>query len=286
MALAHAYCVTNLIRATPTILASSFFVGAGTGSGTFSWIGDGRLDSQYKRTGETSGCYFFIDLGAPTAVDTFALLNTNIGSLSVPVRLELYGNDDLVTPNTVTAKALTTFSQTKPRHRDHVLSFPSVTRRYWKGVFVWSGGGSLDLRFGELFLGRATTLTRVTALGGRGQSSSVLSRHFETVAGERRSLFEAGPFRERRLKWSDVSDAERTELLAMWDAAKGGGNPLLWIESRNAVQTAAADVDQECIYGRLREDLLEWDEIDYGPGGSRWEPSNLVIRSLGREVGQ
>ena len=57
--------------------------------------------------------------------------------------------------------------------------------------------------------------------------------------------------------------------------------PFLWIESYEAVSTAAAVTEQDCIFGRLRLPEFEWSWVDY----NLTQPPELTIASEGRERG-
>jgi hypothetical protein len=87
--------------------------------------------------------------------------------------------------------------------------------------------------------------------------------------------------RQLDLQWDDLNLSERTELYTMHTASSFGAVPLLWIASYEAVSTAAAATEQECILGRLTQPAFQWTEKDYG----LYQPGGFSIRSLGREAG-
>lgn len=274
MVLQHAYAITNKASG----LADTAFTWSGGGTTNRSYVVDGRMDRKFTAGAATSSATLLIDFGAATSLSAIALLNTNIATATSPtVKVEALTS---VGPDTglITPKAVTTPNASAPRHKDHVLQFTAVSKRYWRLTFTWTG--SFNLTIGELFCAETTVLTRAMTYGNTKREDYITTR-FTTYTGETRGHFIAGPIRIRDFIFEDLSAAERDEVLAMFRATYGGTLPILWIEAYEATATAADNDHQEVIYGRLDQASLSTNEFDFG----RYNPDGLSLRSLGREIG-
>lgn len=270
----HAYAVTNKAAG----LGAAAFTWSDASSTNRTYVNDGRMDKQFATTSILSGVNVIIDLGSAQAVTAVAVLNSNIATATgATLKVDAADSADFLT-NPVTPKAVTTLVTTAPRQKDHVLQFASVSKRYWKLTWAWTGFH--QLRIGELFLGQTTALTRFVSFGGR-EELEFIGSDFRSRTGETRGHYIAGPIRHRSLPFDDFSESERDELVTMWLATNGGRAALLWCEEYEAVSTAAAAAKQNCIYGKFDKMMWGWSEPDY----LRFGPDRFTIRSLGREVG-
>lgn len=277
--MSHAWAVTNMLS---PLVAGAYTWGAfGPADATRAYLSDGRLDKQYLCTATATTINVVIDLGSAQAVSAIAILNTNVRDATVPKVLIEGADNSGMSTNLVTAKALTTlnianyYEQTS---KDHVLQFAAVTKRYWR--ITWSWTGTFALKIGELFACASTSLSRKYVWGST--DSAILKAVVnESLTGERRAAFFGGPIREKRMHWQDLTASESLELKALWNAALGPVRPVLWTESYEATATAAAATEQECILGRLGASTWAVDNPDFG----LYQPGDVTIRSLGREVG-
>lgn len=274
MAIQHAYAVTNKLAG----LLTSIFTWSNSATDNLARLNDGRMDKKFSVGAATSTVNLVIDFGAATAIEAIAILNHNLATATSPTIKVEAADDSAITTNAVTAKAATSINQDAPRHKDTVLQFAAVSRRYWRITFAWVG--SFNLQIGELFPCLTTALSRAIVYGNVSGEEYITSR-FGAYAGETRGHYIAGPIRTRQLPFEDLDADERDELLALFRATFGGATPLLWIEQYEATSTAADDDHQEVILGRLDEMALTNVEFDFG----RYNPSGLTLRSLGREVG-
>ena len=71
------------------------------------------------------------------------------------------------------------------------------------------------------------------------------------------------------------------ELYAVQSSTNGGAAPFLWLPSYEATAAAAAVTEQEVVYGKLSTPRFEFSIPDF----QLYNPSEFVIRSLGREIG-
>lgn len=276
--MAQAYVVSNLLSG---LAASAFTVASGPSDSTRAYLNDGKTNKLFTCTAAGSGNTFSIDLGSAQSVMGLALLNHNLSTFGGTVTAMVQGADDSgFSVNLVTAKALTTLDFTQPKHKDHVFQFSAHTKRYWRIVLTWTGTQTMTV--GELFLFAASTqLSRKDVWGASGDGErfnikTVTSEYLET-----RGYLLAGPQRQRRLVYQDLTLSEQAELRTWWRAVNGPLTPFLWIESYEAVDTAAAASEQEVIYGKLG--LSEF-AVSY-PDFSRYAPPPLIITALGREKG-
>ncbi len=267
-------------------LLASYGAGLTFKTGTIAnptYLRDSRAARRATGTSVGTGEALRIDTGASVALVGLALINHNIGTSALPactVTVTATDNADYATA-AVTAKATTTIPQTEPNHRDLVLQFPSVSKRYWSLTFAWTGGGNWTPAIGELLaLSAVTTLSRTTVYGSSaGDKMAVVDQ--QTPSGDTRTIHLGGPWREKVLKWADLTDAQRLELRALWVATKSSVIPFLWLESINSTASAATAAEQECIYGKLLATEAAAVNDDYGI----YQPSDFTIRALGREVG-
>lgn len=281
---AYAYAYTN--RCTG-LAASAFTWSAGMlNDATRARLNDNRMDSRYVAGNPATSVSVVIDLGSALAVDGWAVLNSN-AAVQKTCTLTIEAADDAaITVNAVTAKSATTLNVTAPRNKDHVLQFGVVTKRYWR--LTWATTGSwTNFAIGELFAYYTTLSVGTTRLSrkriyGGGEREQIITSALDFGNGNTRSYFVAGPVRSKRLPFSDLTEAEREELMQMWRRVKAGATPMLWIESYEAVSAAAANAEQEVVYGRCMLPDFAWSEPDF----NLFTPdSEIIITSLGREVG-
>lgn len=271
----HAYVTAN----AASLLAASAFTGTGlTADDTRLRLIDGRMDKQVTFTAGTSPGVI-IDFGTAVTLRGIAVLNHNLADIGGGY-FTVFAADaiDMVT-GLVTPKATTLANSTAPKHRDTVLQFASVTKRYWN-VYV-SLNVSNPLKIGELLpYVSATQLTRGYT-DGSSEPEEILSVGAQMQFGEQRDVFMAGPMRHKRMRFQDYTSANNAELMTMWRATRGPVDPLLWIESYEATATAAANAQQDCIYGKLQLNTFEAPFTDY----DLVQPPELLLRQKGRGIG-
>lgn len=270
----HAYLVTNALAA----LAASAYTWSNADTLNRAYLSDGRMDKQFVATAASSALNVVIDMGSATALAAIAILNNNLRLATSPT-VTIKGADNAgMSTNVVTVKSASTPVTTAPKHKDHVFQFASTSKRYWQILFTWTG--SFELKIGELFAGAPTALTRFDVYG-RGETEEIVGTRFHAYNGEQRGHFIAGPFRMKHLQLEELSESELAEYLAMWRGCFAGALSMLWIERYEAVSTAAAAAYQDCIFGKVQQADLSWNESDYGIH----DPGPLTIRQLAREVG-
>jgi len=270
----------NLIRA---LAASAFTVSSGPSDSTRAYLNDKRIDKQYALISTTTGITIDIDLGSAQAVDTAAILNHNFQSVGAGTKsISVTGADNSGFSVNAVVCATATLDTTTSRPKDTCASWASVTRRYWRFTFSWTGGGSAALNIGELVLGAATTLSRGEQ-DGSGETERVRAPTVELSNGGSRGIFIAGPVLTRNLIFSDFSEAQRDTLRTMWRDCRGPVVPVLWCESWAATATTATPsaAQQQCLYGHLEMPDFAWRWSDW----QLVKPPDLIIRSQGREVG-
>lgn len=273
-----AYATTNRLTGL-TASAFSVTTGAGPSGATELYLNDGRMDRQYTFTAGTTAETLQIDLGSALAVVGVAILNHNLvalGSASVTITA---ADDSGFTTGVVTPKAATTLNTTEPKHKDHVLQFASVSKRYWR--IAMSHAAATALKIGEVFLLAASTQLTRGMLDGSGESEEIISVGNRMMYGATKSTFFAGPIRSKQMKYQDFTEAQLLELRTLWAAVKGPVTPFLWIESYEAVSTAAASAQQDCIFGQIQDARFAWTFVD----SLYRQPPGFDIVSLGREVG-
>lgn len=273
--MSQGYAVGSLISG----LASTAFAWSSAYTTSKDRLNDGVIDSlaASAASAQASGQYLTIDLGSSQALVGFALLNHNLASGACTV--EVRATDDVAWGSYVTAKAASTIVTAAPNQKDTALQFASVTKRYWRIIFVHTGTKIVTL--GEvLALSAITSLSRHSVYGDGETERYVLNRN-ESKTGNIRSTFLAGPLRSKSLPFRDLQGtSQRDELLTMWRATKGGNSNLLWLEFIESTATAATAAAQECLWGKL-EPTFTWTQDDF----NLYTPSGLVLTGQGREVG-
>lgn len=267
----------NLIRA---LAAASFTASPGPADATRSRLNDKRIDKPYVMVVAASGLTLDVDLGSAQQVDTVAVLNHNLAATGTTPGINITGADNAafsvgaVSPGSINLAATS-------RPKDSCFSFSApLTKRYWRFQFTWGGGGSFAIQVGELFLGRATTLTR-GELDGSGETERVRAPMVELSNGASRGIFIAGPVLERSLVFTDFTEAQNDILRTLWRDCRGPAVPVLWCDDYAATTTPTAS-QQKCIYGHLQMPEFGWRWSDW----LLVKPPDMVIRSQGREVGQ
>lgn len=277
--MAYAYAYTNALT---NLGAAAFTNSVGTNDSTRARMSDTRMDKRYNMGASVaSGSTIILDFGAAVALKGIALLNTNFAVqwTDAAVRIRA-ATDAAITTSVVTAKAATTLNSTAPKNKDHVLQFTTVTKRYWELTFT-AGGSFSNASIGEIFAYETVTQLSRKSIYGGGEKEEIKTAGVDYENGNSRSFYLGGPVRSKRLPFQDLTSAEREELAAMWRVLKGEATPFLWIDSYEATAVAAAVAEQEVTYGRLKMPDFEWSENDY----LLYQPPELHIRSLGREVG-
>ena len=277
--MSYAYAVTRALSG----LAATAFTWTPATTTNRAFLNDGRMDKRFAVAATATTVNVVIDMGAATLLKGIALLNSNIASApgGTPQVQVLAADDAAITLNVVQAKSTTNLNITAPKQKDHVLQFTGAqTKRYWQIIWSWSAS-AFALQLGELFAFAASPqLTRKSDYGG-GESNDIRTSVVEFDTGNSRGYFLGGPVRAKRLPFSLHTESQRLELETLHAAVKADATPFLWIPSYEAVATGAAAAEQEVIYGRLEVNEFAWTEGDY----QLFDPSELVIRSLGREVG-
>jgi hypothetical protein len=274
MAAQHAYAVTNSAGS----LGASAFVWSNAAATNRTYLNDGRMDQRFSVGSVATTVNVVIDFGAAVSLTAIALLNSNIASATAPTIAIAAATDSGITTSVVNPKSATTPNTTAPQHKDHVLQFTAVSKRYWRITWAWTG--SFTVQLGEIFACTTVPLTRYTTFG-HGERQEIIRTQFDGSLGESRGHFLGGPYRKKTLPFADLSATERTELLTMHSACYGGASPMLWCHLYETGSTAAPAAYQDCIFGRLEDAETGWDESDF----QRYEPDSFAIRSLAREFG-
>jgi len=273
--MAYAYATTNLLAG---LAAASFTPTGGPSDATRSYLNDSRMDKRYAFNATASTVTMAFDLGSAQTVAGVAVLNSNIASAVAGLFVLQGATDAAFTAGLTTAYSRGSVNVVAPRNKDHVIQIVAVSKRYWRVVFQWTG--TFTLSVGEFFLyGAPTVLTRGSVYGS-GESEEYFDVANEMMYGDSRAYLLGGPRRSKHLRFSDFSATDKAEHRALWGATRGRVTPLLWIEKYDAF-TDSSDEAQECIFGRLWNPSWQWTQDDYGV----YQPSELEIRSLGREVG-
>lgn len=274
--MAHGYAYANSLAA----LGATAFTWTPSVTTNRGFVNDGEMAKRFELT-SASDISVVIDLGAAVAMTGFALLNhsavVDSGNLSTWL-MEIKGADDSGITTNVATPFASYLHHYAPDDKDHVCLFASTTRRYWK--LNWQGAVAVTLKVGEIYGIAASGLTTITRLKlyGHGESEQYFVNTAKSDTGWSRSTFLAGPQRTKRLPFSELTLAERREVMAMWRRSRGGSNPLLWIE--NATIPVPDGGAQQCLYGRMQPSV-GWSEGDY----NLYAPTEFTIESLGREVG-
>ncbi len=278
MSTINCYAATNLLSG---LAATAFTWSAGLNDTTRARLNDARMDSRYVNGSPTTSLAVVIDLGSAIALTGFAVLNSNC-AIQKTVSLKVESADDSgMSTNLVVRKAATTLDAIAPRNKDHVVQFASGTaRRYWRLTWAWTGTIT-SFAIGELWaFVSQVQLSRKSIYGG-GESREFKLVDVQFYSGGSRSYKNGGPIRELTLPYQDLTSSQIEELYTMQAAVSGGAAPFLWIPSYEATATAAADAEQEVIYGKITTPKFAFSENDY----LLYTPNAFVITSLGREVG-
>jgi hypothetical protein len=234
-------------------------------------------------TSIASGFNIIIDLGSALQLTGFAVLNSNAAVQKTDAALKVEASSDAAFGSDVNvAKAASTLcSSAAPRNKDHVVQFTAnFTKRYWRLTWTWTGSVT-NFVIGELFAFIAQTQLSRRSIYSSGETLEAIVAQSQMQYGETRGLFLAGPLRQLDLQWDDLTAAQREELYGMFTLSNFGAKPLLWIPSYEATALAAANSEQEVLYGRLTKPAFQWSEKDF----SLFQPGGFSIRSLGREAG-
>lgn len=277
----HGYVVTNALAS----LAAPAFTWSGGATPDRDKLNDGRMDARYPAGTLGTGENVVIDMGTATSLIGFAVLNHSlvpqVASHTPQILIEAADNSGMST-NKVTPKALTNlYTSTTPRNKDHVLQFPAVSKRFWRLTWSWGGGGNAGIFVGEILAYSAINLLSRRSVYGSGEQQDWVIQQLQMQYGSKRSQFLGGPMRSLSFNWEDLTSAQRDELQGMWANTNGGAKPLLWVMSYESQSGAAADSEQECIYGRLTRPSFGWKEGDI----QLFTPDSLLLQSEGREAG-
>lgn len=277
--MSYAYGWNNLLTG---LAATAFTWSAGTGGATRSRLNDSRMDARYNNGNTASGVTLVVDLGSAQNVMAIALLNHNAAIQKSDAAVRVRSADDAgISVNVATRKAASTLGVISPWNKDHVLQMAGggSNRQYWELTFTWTGT-VVDFSIGELLFLVPTTLSR-KAVYGDGEDREIKSASVEFYNGGRHTYFLGGPIRSLLLPFEDLSDAELLEQTTMWEALQGNVKPFLFIENYEASASAATAEYQRCIYGRLEVPTFNFRTHDF----QLHKPGDLVVRSLGREIG-
>lgn len=270
--MAHGWTATNKFSG----LAASAFTWSNGASTDREFLNDGKWDRRFSVGSSGSGFSVVIDAGAAIALNAIAVLNSTLGSL-VGCSVLVEGADNAGISSGVVTKAASSVATTPPRHKEHVFAFPLATKRYWRLTFAWSGLSALYI--GELVGAQLTQLSRSICYGD-GENESFATASLQTDSGDVRTNFLGGPFRARRLPFSELRDTERDEVGAMWRAGRGGATPVLWAHELNLTASAATAAEQNVLWGQVAAEW-KWGSPDFNLN----EVDALVLRTPGREVG-
>lgn len=279
--MSHAYATDNLLAG---LVASNITPSTGPSDATRAYLFDGKMSRPFVFTAGTSPLTLVIDFGSAVTLLGMAMLNHNVKALGVAsptFGVDAADNSGMST-NLVTVKAASAVPTTEPQEKDCVLQFAgNVSKRYWRLIFTWTGGGSYALQLGELYCYYAKTLLTRGSTWGSGEGEEHRTAAVEFPNGEQEAVYFGGPLRETRLTFADLNATALNELRTLKNATRAQTVPFLWIPSYEATATAAAATEQDCIFGRVQEAKWEWTQDDFGI----YQPPQLRIRSRGREVG-
>lgn len=266
----------NLAR---SLAAAAFTSSSGPADATRSRLNDKWMDRLYSMNVAASGVSLSVDLGSAQQVNTIGLLNHTLALIGAgPRTITVQAADDSIFSTGLVTPATITLSATTSRPRDTVVAFGAVTKRYWRFVFAWAGGGSAGIAVGEVVMGVATTLTR-GELDGSGESDRIYAPQVKLANGGVTAITLTGPVLERRLKFVDFNPTEMAFLRTLRRAV-AGSVPLLWCD--DWVQTSApSESQQKGLWGHVVE-------ADYDETYTNWRlstPNDLVLLSQGRETG-
>lgn len=277
---AHGYVVDNAMTGVEPNAGFTWSNGASTNR---SYLNDGRIDRRFVvGASVASGISVIIDTFNATTYTGVAVLNSNcaVQKTDATLKVEASALSDFSADVNLVKAASTLYSATYPRNKDHVLQFTGFSRRYWRLTWTWTGTVT-NFSVGEIFLFTALTTLSRRSIYGSGEGKKMWTASEQFMTGERRGLKLGGPQRMLDLQFSDLSESERDELDLMWSRADGNASPLLWVDSYEATAIAAAAAEQNCVFGRLDDDELFFQNPDFG----RHQPSGFKVRSAGREAG-
>lgn len=273
--MAFAYAVTNLLA---PLSSSAFTITTGTwDSATIPYLNDGRLAGLLRCTSSTANTVT-IDMGAATAISGFAILNHNLGAGSSGTCTVTATNDVTWATGIVTPKASSSLVATAPADKDAVLQFASTSKRYWRLAFTHSAQA---LTIGELIAYSSATQLSRGMLDGSGDGLEIVTTSTKMLYGERVSTFFGGPLRSKTMRFADFTEAQTLEMQTLFLATRGHVTPVLWINSYEAVSTAAAATERDCIYGKVQLERFDSQWVDH----LYKQVPELTVLSLGREAG-
>ncbi len=277
----YAYASTNLLTG---LAAAAFTWSAGLNDSTRSRLNDGKMSEPYFNGNAASGINVIIDFGAAVSPSGFAVCNSNAAVLKANATLKIESADDAAfTVNAIVDKAATTLNSALFFNKDHVVQFPAHSpgseRRYWRLTWTWTGTVTA-FQIGELWAFSQAQLAR-RAIYGDGESRTFKTTEVEYYNGSTRAYLLAKGLRSLRLPFTDLTQTELEALYTMQAASNGGASPFLWINSYEATAVAAANAEQEVIYGRIASPEFTFTIPDF----NLFSTSDILIKSLGREIG-
>lgn len=285
--MAEAFATTNLLSSLGTSSYTWSNAYAGTDNAA---MNDGKLDQRVSPGSPASNIDLVIDLGSAQVMKGIAILNHNLltvlgAAVTVTVRA---ATDVTITTGVVTAKSATTlasfnsYSARDPRNKDHLLAWGgSTSKRYWQLQFAYTGTIN-DFAIGELFAYNSiTTLTRGSQYGSDYDGAHSIVTSVQTLSGDRRAQFLAGPIRQKRVAWSMLTDAQKEQLANLYRDGRAGATNVLWAGSYVESSSGAASADQDVMLARLGSDDFSAPMNDY----LLHDPGEFVLTSRGREVG-
>ena len=283
----EAFATVNLFSA----LGNSAYTWSNAYAGTDkAYVNDGKLDRRVVVGSPASNIELVIDMGTATNIKGMALLNHNcLTTLGAAVSVSVKGADDAaITTNPVTVKAATSlasyfsYSSREPRNKDHLLAWGgSTSKRYWQ--ILWTYTGTIaNFSIGEIFAYNAVTqLSRYSEYGSDDALEHTLTTEVETLSGDRRAAFLAGPIRRKRLHWTLMTSTQRDQLLKLSRDSIGNVGNVLWASNYVESSSAAAAAEQDCILGYLGNPDFASPENDY----HLYDPNEIILTSRGREIG-
>lgn len=277
--MSYAYATTNKLNG---LAATAFTWSAGLNDATRAYLNDGWMDVRYVNGNHGGGTLgVVIDFGAATTMTGWAVLNHNVAVQSPGSTLDIVGADDAaISVNPVTAKQATTLNSATGYNKDHVFQHASLSKRYWRLRFNCPTPVTA-LAIGELYAFNTQTVLSRKSIYGDGEMPEIKTSKVDFSSGGSNAYFLGGPIRSKRLVFTELTTAERDELLLMWTVTRGPTTPFLWIEAYEATGIAAPNIYQEVIYGRLMLDVFDWRQPDY----LLYEVPELKVVSLSREIG-
>jgi hypothetical protein len=282
----EAFATTNALSA---LAAASYTWSNAYAGSDRAYVNDGKLDRRVVVGSPTTSIDVIIDLGSAVALRGIAILNHNFATLgsgvAVVVRSDSaagMGTAATVKTSTTLTTSLFSYSSREPRNKDHLLAWGTTTaRRYWQLQFSWTGTIT-NFSIGELFAYTSiTSLTRHSQYGSDDNAEQTLSTEVTTLSGDRRSNFLAGPIRQKRLVWGDMTSTQRDQLLALYREARGNVSNVLWATGYIESGAAASSAEQDCMLGHLGSPDFASPQHDY----NLFNPSEFVLTSRGREIG-